>query len=249
MSTANSENIFAAEETALTEEDIEKKRNIWRMSERMHTRNIKQEYQGGLGHDSSVKSLRSAYVRFGTKSGINAGVCWPLKEVIVDMQDNERKFFKTFDQLKDELEERRGAEQKAFADREAEIDENLSKLKQWREEMLAREEKVKAQLAQKKAKMNELIREVREHIGYNLDPSDPKFQEVMEMKENERKAAEKEARKLAKKERMMQRLMSVPTAAATVKAPPPLSTAETTQSDPKPPTPEVKSPSEGGDSK
>lgn len=249
MSAAPTENVFADEENALTEEQIEEKRDISRMARRMYVRKVKQEYLAEKAYDFSVKSLRKDYVVYGSQTGINPGVCWPNKEDFADKVENERRWFKTFDELKQELDEKRVTERKRMVERDASIEENLSKLAQWRAEMLVKEEKVKQQEAAKKAKLDELIREVREHIGYNLDPSDPKFQEVMEMKETERKKAEREARRAAKKEKMMQRLMTVPKVVDP--SAPKVSEAETKPADSAQPKPaaEADSSSTKGDSK
>ncbi|XP_003747573.2 growth arrest and DNA damage-inducible proteins-interacting protein 1 [Galendromus occidentalis] len=210
MSGGSTENIFADEENVLTEEEIEAKRNIARVTDRFYLRKMKREYTAKFSEDFTIKALRKDYVYFGEQSGINPGVCWPNKEEMADLHYAEEKFFKSFDTLKSELAEKKEAERRARVEREQSIDENLSKLDQWRKEMLAREEKANQEAAKKQAHMDELIREVREHIGYNLSPSDPKFKEVMEMKEAERKKVEKEAKKQLKKQRMMERLLKVP---------------------------------------
>lgn len=193
----------------LTEEEIEAKRKIARMGRRMYTRKLKGEYFAEHEYEFSVKQLRKDFVAFGAASGINPGVCWPTKKEIDDLQYIEAEFYPTFQQMKEQME----AEQKAEAEqrdaREREIEENLVKLVQWRKEMLDKEEKKRQEEQIKKAEMDERIREVREYIGYNVEPSDPKFIEVMEMKQAERREAIKKAKKQAQKEKMMQRLMQV----------------------------------------
>jgi len=208
-STDSSENIFA-EEFALTEEDIEKKRDISRMPPRMLTKKVRGEYTAKYDTDFKPKALRRDFVKFGTASGINPGVAWPNKEEIADLHFIDKRFGRKFDVMKQELEAQKAEKVRQFEERENTIEENLKKLSSLRAAMLAREQKAAAIIEQKRLVMEERIREVREHIGYNVAPSDPKFAEVMEMKEAERKAAEREVRREAKKQRMMQRLMSVP---------------------------------------
>ncbi|XP_022694996.1 growth arrest and DNA damage-inducible proteins-interacting protein 1-like [Varroa jacobsoni] len=206
-------NIFGEPE-GLSEEEITARRNIARMSSRMYKRKIKGVYFANQPHDFSVQQLRSDYVTYGAATGINAGVCWPTKKEMADLHFIDSEFHPTFAQMKERLETQKKEAAEAIIAREEAIEGNLAKLASWRKEMLEKEEKMLREEAEKKAIMEERIREVREYIGYNVAPSDPKFIEVMEMKDAERKAAAKEARKLAKKQKMIERLMSVNTSAA-----------------------------------
>lgn len=192
-----------------SEEEIEAKRRIARMSRRMYNRKFKGVYDATQPSDFEVKQLRKDFVQFGTASGINGGVCWPTKQEMADLHFIDGEFNSTFAQMKERLDASRREEAEQRDAREREIEANLDKLAQWRQEMLQKEDKKKQEELERKAVMEERIREVREYIGYNVDPNDPKFIEVMEMKQAERREAAKEAKKLAKKEKMMQRLMNV----------------------------------------
>jgi hypothetical protein len=53
------------------------------------------------------------------------------------------------------------------------------------------------------------MEEVRRHFGYTVDPKDERFQEMLAKKEKEQKKAMKEARKLEKQKRTLDRLQGV----------------------------------------
>lgn len=53
-----------------------------------------------------------------------------------------------------------------------------------------------------------LIEEVKRHFGYNVDPKDDRFKELLEKKEKEEKKAMKEARKKAREEKIVNKLLS-----------------------------------------
>ncbi|CAN7952033.1 unnamed protein product [Ixodes pacificus] len=153
--------------------------------------------------------MRRDYARYGRSTGLNPGILWPPKEQLRETAYYEAKFYPSIRELLDNEKAKRDAEAEEARKREQEVERNLAKVKEWRFAMLEREAKKKAAAEEQRIQREELIREVREYIGYNVEPSDPKFQEVMEMKEEERKQAAREARKKAKQERMLAKLMAV----------------------------------------
>lgn len=62
-----------------------------------------------------------------------------------------------------------------------------------------------AKLAQEKK--DALIEEVRQHFGYLVSMKDPKFQEMLELKEKEMKKASKEAKRKTKQEKELNRII------------------------------------------
>lgn len=92
---------------------------------------------------------------------------------------------------------------------------NLAKVDQARQTMFKRiadqEEKAR-QLHKKKEK---LVQEVKEFLGYAVDPKDPRFKELIEAKEKEQKKKEKEVKKSERQIKLMARLSE---AAAMAKA-------------------------------
>lgn len=55
-------------------------------------------------------------------------------------------------------------------------------------------------------KKERLIEEVRDILGFRIDPRDERFKEALEQKEKEEKKKSKAAKKLAKEQRMLEQL-------------------------------------------
>ncbi|KAG0427646.1 hypothetical protein HPB47_025301 [Ixodes persulcatus] len=185
-------------------------RDVSRLDRRAHMRGIKGQYTAPENEfEYYTGNMRRDYARYGRSTGLNPGILWPSKEQLRETAYYEAKFYPSIRELLDNEKAKRDAEAEEARKREQEVERNIAKVKEWRFAMLEREAKKKAAAEEQRIQREELIREVREYIGYNVEPSDPKFQEVMEMKEEERKQAAKEARKKAKQERMLARLMAV----------------------------------------
>uniref|UniRef100_A0A1E1XI08 Large ribosomal subunit protein mL64 n=1 Tax=Amblyomma aureolatum TaxID=187763 RepID=A0A1E1XI08_9ACAR len=194
----------------LSKEEIDRKRDVSRLSPRQYARGVKLEYTSPtMDFEYNIKNMRLDYAKFGSATGINPGIMWPSKEELQDMVHIEKKFYPTLQQLFDEDRAKQQAEVEERRLREEEIERNMAKLANARIEMLERETERKAKSEEQRLQREQMILEVREYIGYNVEPSDPKFKEVMEMKEEERKKAQREAKKKAKQEKMLAKLMAV----------------------------------------
>uniref|UniRef100_A0A023FRY2 Large ribosomal subunit protein mL64 n=1 Tax=Amblyomma cajennense TaxID=34607 RepID=A0A023FRY2_AMBCJ len=194
----------------LSKEEIDRKRDVSRLSRRVYARGVKLEYTSPtMEFEYNIPNMRKDYAKFGSATGINPGIMWPSKEELQDLVYIEKKFYPTLQQLFDEDRAKQQAEVEARRLREEEIERNMAKLASARIAMLEREAARKAKADEERLQREQMILEVREYIGYNVEPSDPKFKEVMEMKEEERKKAQKEAKKKAKQEKMLAKLMAV----------------------------------------
>ncbi|KAL1430521.1 hypothetical protein MTO96_014958 [Rhipicephalus appendiculatus] len=160
-------------------------------------------------YEYRIAFMRKDYAKFGRATGINPGLMWPSKEELQDLVHIEKKFYPTLQELWDQDRAKHKAETEARRQREEEVEKNMAKLADARIAMLERDAKKKAKAEEERRNREQMILEVREYIGYNVEPSDPKFKEVMAMKEEEKKQAAKEARKKAKQERMLAKLMAV----------------------------------------
>lgn len=203
----------AASETNLNRSsasETDKIRDVARLPRREYLRCIKREYTTPeYAFEYNLSNMRRDYAKYGERTGINPGILWPSKEELRETAYYEKKFYPTIGELLDNERAKRLAEAEEIKKREEEVEQNIAKLNEWRIAMLEREAKKNAAAEEARAKREEMIREVREYIGYNVDPSDPKFKEVMEMKEEERKTALKAAKKLAKQKQMLAKLMAV----------------------------------------
>lgn len=194
----------------LSKEEIDKLRDVSRIVPRKYARGVKLEYTfPQMEHEYRISYMRKDYAKFGRATGINPGIMWPSKEELADLVYIENKFYPTLQQLWDEDRAKQKAEVEARRQREEEIERNMAKLADARIAMLERDAAKKAKADEERLQREQMILEVREYIGYNVEPSDPKFKEVMEMKEEEKKKAAKEARKKAKQEKMLAKLMAM----------------------------------------
>ncbi|KAH8025513.1 hypothetical protein HPB51_009453 [Rhipicephalus microplus] len=194
----------------LTKEEIDKKRDVSRIVPRKYSRGVKLEYTfPEFEYEYRISYMRKDYAKFGRATGINPGLMWPSKEELRDLVHIEKKFYPTLQELWDQDRAKHKAETEERRQREEEIEKNMAKLADARIAMLERDVKKKAKAEEERRNREQMILEVREYIGYNVEPSDPKFKEVMAMKEEERKQAAKEARKKAKQEKMLAKLMAV----------------------------------------
>lgn len=91
------------------------------------------------------------------------------------------------------------------------IEAKVEKLDSWLKELKARQNKKLADAKLAQEKKDALIEEVRQHFGYLVSVKDPKFQEMLELKEKEMKKANKEAKKKSKQEKDLNRLIETST--------------------------------------
>lgn len=77
----------------------------------------------------------------------------------------------------------------------------MGKLASWMKELKDRQQKKEAVARVAQEKKDNLIEEVRQHFGYLVSMKDPKFQEMLELKEKEAKKAEKEIKKKVRVEK------------------------------------------------
>lgn len=199
-----------SQKDAAEDDKISRIRNVSRLPPRAYTRGIKKEYpEPKYDFDFTMKAMQKAYAKFGKSTGLNPGILWPSKEELKETIYYENKFYPTIHELLANERERQRLAAEEIRQREEEVERNMAKLNGWREEMLEKEEKKRLKAEQERIKKEQLIQEVREYIGYNVDPGDPKFKEVMEMKEEEKRKAEKALRKKLKQEKMLAKLMAV----------------------------------------
>ncbi|XP_075545555.1 growth arrest and DNA damage-inducible proteins-interacting protein CRIF [Dermacentor variabilis] len=194
----------------LSKEEIDRKRDVSRIVPRKYSRGVKLEYTfPEYEYEYRISYMRKDYAKFGRATGINPGLLWPSKEELQDLVHIENKFYPTLQDLWEKDRAKQKAEVEARRQREEEVEKNMAKLTDARIAMLEREATRKAKADEERQQREQMILEVREYIGYNVEPSDPKFKEVMAMKEEERKKVQKEARKKAKQEKMLAKLMAI----------------------------------------
>ena len=125
------------------------------------------------------------------------------------MKQYEVKFEKTFDQMSKRLQEKKEAEEKRRINREKEIIKNLKKMPAIKKEFWKNYRQLFEDIEQEKIKKERVIQEVREYLGYDIDPKDPRFEEALAKKDEDEKAAIRAARKLDKQRQHLEMLQAL----------------------------------------
>lgn len=203
---------------------------------RLPSRNIPEQIvdriKGTPGENSELKflwqykktSIRRRYAVYGQSSGkslflfsktnhnhkgLKAGICWPTKEELNYMKEYEAKFEKSFQEMAERLQKRKAKEAKERTAREEEVMKNLKKLPTMKEKFWTDYHKLFADIEEEKIKKEKVIQDVREYLGYDIDPSDPRFEEALAKKDEDEKASMRAARKLDKQRQHMEMLQAL----------------------------------------
>ncbi|KAI2802874.1 hypothetical protein BLOT_006996 [Blomia tropicalis] len=153
--------------------------------------------------------IRQRYATFGKDSGLKAGVCWPTIEELKFKKEYEQKFEKSFQHMSNRLKLDQAKRADDMAKREKEVLKNLEKLPKQKQEFWANYHKLYADIESEKQKKERVIQEVREYLGYDIQPNDPRFEEALAKKDEEEKAAIRAARKLEKQRQNMEMLQAL----------------------------------------
>ncbi|XP_059059490.1 large ribosomal subunit protein mL64 [Achroia grisella] len=198
-----------ADDVQAKEAEIEKKRNISRLSNAHYNLiNGRRPYDTpkSLAH-LTVKYNRKIYGKYGSASGINPSLCWPTKNEIQEKIEYESVAFPyTIKEMMVTAAQKRREEQLKIEQREKDIATKFEKLEQWKKDLNDKLAKKIAEVEAAKAKKERLVEEVRRHFGFKLDPRDERFQEMLAKREKEQKKLEKQARKEAKDKMMLAKI-------------------------------------------
>lgn len=194
-------------EPDLTEEEILQKRFKSRLPERVYQMFVKKE-PVLLDHyyNFYMNRLRANYARFGKESKLNPGICWPTREEVLEKIEYDKIFEPPLETKLKRVEESRLAEEKRKQEIEEEVDKNMANLDKWIADYHAKNEKKKAEQLALKQKKENLIDEICEYLGYEIDPRDPRFQEAVEQRNKEQKKARKVKKQQEGYEKMIAKL-------------------------------------------
>merc|ERR1712062_337107 len=149
-----------------------------------------QQPQAGIAFDKYDEHQSPAFksmmlARYGKSTGINPNVAWPTKEEIELQKEYEAVLYdgpKSVQDMIKEVHEKERLEQEQIIQVEKEIREKLAKREQ--------------------QKRQQILDELREEFGYEINPDDQQFAEKIAEKEKEMAKAIKAERKLKKQEHM-----------------------------------------------
>jgi len=149
---------------------------------------------------------RERFVQYGKASGVDPSILWPSKQELNEMKAEDVHFRPELQKTMKETERQKQDEAKHIKTRIREVEENLKKypklLKEYQDKIRAQE----AAILEADQKREAKVREIQEYFGYAVDPSDPRFQSMLEKKEAEEKKAEKLAKRAAEKAKFIAQL-------------------------------------------
>jgi len=196
---------FEKEEEEKRKQEVEKARLKSRLfhSDRAILHN--QMPQAGIdwekNDDHRSNSFKSAMLaRYGNKTGIDPSVAWPTKEYIEEQNEYESVLYdgKTLKEMIEFVEKTEREKEEEAQKIEKNIREKLAKQQ---EEIKAWQKRVETRNVvadRERLKRQQILDELREEYGYEINPNDPQFASRIEEKE-------KEISKLKKKENLMRK--------------------------------------------
>lgn len=200
----------AVNEAPEEEDLIEQKRNKSRLRAH-HYSHIHHQTPENLSEDEEfavpLTTQRKLYGRHGAASGINVAKLWPSREEL-ELEKEWEKVARphSVQEMIRIAKKAKEDEERVTQKRQEELMQKVAKLEGWKKEVRDRikKQELEAQIA--KEKKEKLIEEVRQIIGFQIDPKDERFKEALLQKEKEEKKAKKAAKKLARQQRMIERL-------------------------------------------
>jgi hypothetical protein len=153
--------------------------------------------------------VRKRYATYGKASGLKPGVMWPSKEEFDYIKGIETTFYPPLNEMVAKRKAIREEELIVKQKREKEIMTNLKQLPKWKKEFWNKYHKMHDDIEAEKLKKEKLIQEVREFVGYDLDPKDPRFEEALIKRDEEMKKLSKAARKQEKQRITLERLQAL----------------------------------------
>ncbi|XP_027202756.2 growth arrest and DNA damage-inducible proteins-interacting protein CRIF [Dermatophagoides pteronyssinus] len=153
--------------------------------------------------------IRKRFATFGKSSGLKPGICWPSRDELEYMKQFDQTFEKSIQTMQENLLQTKKAEQEKRLKREKQIVANLKKLPKMKEEFWQNYHNLYSEIEEEKTKKTKLIQDVREYLGYDIEPNDPRFEEALAKKDEEAKIAMRAARKLEKQRQHMEMLQAL----------------------------------------
>lgn len=136
-------------------------------------------------------------------------ICFPNKTDLKEREQFEKiAFTETIQEMIAKSKQSKIDEADAIVARENQIIKRLEKLEQWKIDLKLKIAKKEADAKSAKDRKDRLVEDVRRHFGYNVDPKDEKFKEMLELKEKEEKKRAKEEKRKVKEAKIMAKLTS-----------------------------------------
>jgi len=148
----------------------------------------------------------SMLAKYGKKTGIDPSVAWPTREYIEEQREYESVLYdgKTLKEMIEHVERTEREKEEEINKKEEEIRQNLAKqeaeIKAWQKRVEGRN----VYAERERLKRRQILDELREEYGYEINPNDPQFAERIEEKEKEIAKAKKLDKKTKQQEQKEQ---------------------------------------------
>lgn len=154
------------------------------------------------------KYQRKMYGKYGSQSKVDPKICFPTSRDLANRSEYESIAYPfTLQEMMEKVKLDQQAKKQRVSKREEDIATKLDKLDQWKADLRNKIAKKESEALAAKQRKDRLIEEVRRHFGFNVDPKDERFKELLEQKEKEDKKKQKEVKKKQKEEKMMAKLV------------------------------------------
>ncbi|PIO72592.1 Mov34/MPN/PAD-1 family protein [Teladorsagia circumcincta] len=128
---------------------------------------------------------RERFGTYGLKSGIDPSLCWPTVEEIEEEQAV--GLYREYETCVREMKVLKQKKEAKEAARIAELEKNLEKYPEVLAKYEASQIKAEKERDEKEIALENRIREIQEYFGYWMDPKDPRFEVMLQQKEQEEK--------------------------------------------------------------
>ncbi|XP_052079921.1 growth arrest and DNA damage-inducible proteins-interacting protein 1-like [Mytilus californianus] len=145
--------------------------------------------------------LRKLYAKYGSAIDIDAGVCWPSKEELEEIKEDDKFFEPSFQQMLADLKEEKRKEAEFNMNVLTKVEKGMAKMDTLIKDFNARQQKELEKEEEAEIKRKEMMELAEEYYGYAVKPRSPEFIKFMEMKRNEEKVAKKAAKQASRNKR------------------------------------------------
>lgn len=196
----------------LTDEEVAKIRDKSRLP-----RDVWCELNGVPEHGTKFRHLemykrdyvRSYWAKYGEASGLKPGVCWPSVEELQFRKEFEKALYPSFQEVLDASKKKREEEAKNLAEYRSNILKNLKKLPSAKKAFFDKYVEIQQKRDEEKKKRDRLIQDVREFLGYDVSPTDTRFEEAVAKMEEQAKLIKKSSKKQEKQAKVLSLLAAM----------------------------------------
>uniref|UniRef100_A0A1I7XGQ3 arginyltransferase n=1 Tax=Heterorhabditis bacteriophora TaxID=37862 RepID=A0A1I7XGQ3_HETBA len=128
---------------------------------------------------------RERFGRYGMRSGVDIKMLWPTVEEV--MEEQTLRLFREYSDVSNELKVMQENLKAKDAARMAEVESKVAQYPQLLAKFEASQVKAEKEKDAKEVALEKRIREIQEYFGYWMDPKDPRFEILMQQKEQEEK--------------------------------------------------------------